>query len=130
MPSSGGPCLDVMMRIRADQMTALGQAARDEFVRRLVVHLRADFADQVGERSAEELESLVAQWIGRAERSGFSTEKHTEIFAELCLCHDSLTQDPLDVAIRRQLEDPSRPASVRIAALQEALLFGEGRRPG
>ena len=78
-----------MLRIRHEQMRALGEALRRDFERRMMAYLRGNFGAHAAERSDEQMLAFIREGISNAERYAIRAEGDVSRFIEYALVYGS-----------------------------------------
>jgi hypothetical protein len=119
-----------MLVIRKEQVKALENAALTDFLRRMMDHLRRNFADELPD-SAEVLRQQVVVWIEDARHWGLTQETDVETYLELCAEFPEVRRAQAPAWVAAILSYPGRMPEVKLEKLQLALYFDPPRtRPG
>jgi hypothetical protein len=78
-----------MLRIRPEQMRALGEAMQRNFESRMVAYLRGHFQAQLAHQSEEQLLAVVREGIANADLYGITIEKDVARFIEYAVMYGS-----------------------------------------
>jgi hypothetical protein len=111
-----------MLVIRQQQARALDDAAFEDFLWRMQLHLVANFGTDVAE-FAEFLRSTVRGWVAAARGWGLTREEHVQAYLELCAEFPELREDPLPEPLVSLLTWPGRSAEHKLERLQDDLFF-------
>jgi hypothetical protein len=76
-----------MLVIRAEQMKAMAKYAREGFIGRMMAHLRRNFAQQIEDRSDEELRAFVVGGMDSARQYGVELENDVRRYLECMVTH-------------------------------------------
>ena len=114
-----------MLTLSQNQLDRLGQVAFEEYLQRLVLHLRERFPGHAGYLTQEQLLRVARHGCERAEQHGFETERDLSLYTELTVMLGAgFDSDPQlewagEVLRDASLEDPRS----RMDDLWEAALF-------
>ena len=114
-----------MLKIRPQHMNALAAQQAQGFVRRMMIHLREIFLEEVVSLDDKKLKAFVERVCAKGEEGGIVEEPHVERLIELSVSFDALRRDPLPGWISRMVRDPNRSADRLLNELEDELRFGE-----
>ena len=84
-----------MLRLRSEQMTALGKVVQDEFERRVIVHLRESLPELTADLSDDDLRPRLQRGWKRAEKHGLESQRQAVCYIDTCfLLGDDFEQNP------------------------------------
>ena len=112
-----------MWVIPDEQTRALQSAARDDFIARLMAHLRQHCAEFLPDGDGD-VRQIVIRAVEDAMQAGFLLEEETTAYTELYALHSELRRRPLAAPLRQVLEKPAAPPRWKLRALEHTLTFG------
>lgn len=116
-----------MLRIRNAQMTDFSEHLRKRFVRRMVTHLRLDFAEELEAHglASTDLDDFVQQGITRAAKYRVENECDLRLFIECrVMLSPGFDEDPKFPWARDVLSSPDLSGTEKMDRIHDYLLFG------
>jgi hypothetical protein len=111
------------VRLRQEQVDAMGQPLAVGFLTRMSERARDLFPDRAERFSQEELEEFLNDHIQDATRHGIDEEPDVEAFLDLCLNFDRLALPDRDPVLAEILRHPTRSGGAKIEMLRDRLVF-------
>jgi len=113
-----------MLKITSAHITALGEQQAREFVRRMALHLREVFGQEVAALGEKQLRLFVEKVTARAEEWGIVEEQHVERLLELFVCYPELRSSNLTASLNNIVTFPDRAGAQVLRMLEDELWFG------
>jgi hypothetical protein len=114
-----------MLKIRPQHVTALAAQQADGFTRRMMIHLREIFSEEVAALDDAALKAFVEKVCAQAEEWDVTDEPQVERLIELFASFESIRRNPVPDWISRMVRDPNRSADRLTSELEDELRFGD-----
>jgi hypothetical protein len=110
-----------MLVIRREQMKAFEQAAFNDYVKRMMAHLREENGSDLP-KADDELRRLILAWIEDAKSWDITLEEDVTPYLELCAANADLRKKPAPDWVKKILEPP-RPPDWKLTILEDAIFL-------
>jgi hypothetical protein len=113
------------MIIRQEQMGAFSKELKEQFVQRMVRHLKEDFAKDLERRNIlpTEVEAMVRRGISEAEQYRVTNEQDLELYVECLAFLDQHFDSRVEWAAAI-LRRPGQDGTAKMNEINDHLLFG------
>jgi hypothetical protein len=116
-----------MLKIRKEQMDALGAYMLRQFEKRMVKHLRKDFPKELQEHNIkkQDLEQMVRRGIADAKNYGVEYEDDLKLYVEcMLLLSPNFDQDERFPWAKQILTREDVDGDIKMSEINEYLIFG------